>query len=186
MSSIKQVTPLASFSSFGFHMPVAERAHLLFLRGKIVRSITTTAPANKVYRYCIQLKGINGTSVPTHNQQQAVFKPGDRVWLKTPHGRCTTKYKVGRVTGITSAQNITVDGMPRHMKDLQPKAVEMLFHTCRRHNTLIHIRIINIGRCCPLYALVLRQDSINNCLHDGWCNNETKPHAAQAIPSSLK
>ena len=34
-SSIKQVTYLASFTS-GFRMPVAERAHLLFLRSKIV------------------------------------------------------------------------------------------------------------------------------------------------------
>ena len=41
------------------------------------------------------------------------------MWVKTPHGRCTTKYKVGRVTGITSVQNITVDGMPRHVKDLR-------------------------------------------------------------------
>ena len=81
---------------------------------------SATAPANMVYRYHIQLKRINGTSVPTHNQQQAVFKPGDRVWVKTPHGRCTTKYKVGHVTGITSALNITVDGMPRHMKELRP------------------------------------------------------------------
>ena len=54
------------------------------------------------------------------SQQQAVFKPGDRVYVKTPHGRCTTKYKVGRVTGITSAQNITINGMPRHVKDLRP------------------------------------------------------------------
>ena len=73
-----------------------------------------------VYRYCIRLKGINGTPAPLHNQLQAVFKLGDRVWVKTPHGRCTTKYKVGRVTGITSAQNITVAGMPRHVKDLRP------------------------------------------------------------------
>ena len=27
---------------------------------------------------------------------------------------------MGRVTGITSAQNIMVDGMPRHVKDLRP------------------------------------------------------------------
>ena len=81
---------------------------------------SATALANMVYRYRIQLKGINGTSVPTHNQQQAVFKPGDRVWVKTPHGRCTTKYKVGHVTRITSAQNIMVDRMPCHVKDLWP------------------------------------------------------------------
>ena len=73
-----------------------------------------------VYQYRIRLKGINGTQAPTHSQQEAVFKPGDRVWVKTPHGRCTTKYKVGRVTGITSVHNITVDGMPRHLKDLRP------------------------------------------------------------------
>ena len=68
---------------------------------------SATAPTNMVYRYRIRLKGINGTPAPTHDQQQAVFKPGDRVWVKTPHGRCTTKYKVGRVTGITSVLNIT-------------------------------------------------------------------------------
>ena len=45
-SSKKQVTPLASFSSSGFHVPVAESAHLLFLRGKIVCGITTTESYN--------------------------------------------------------------------------------------------------------------------------------------------
>ena len=81
---------------------------------------SATAPANMVYQYRIRLKGINGTLAPTHNQRQAVFKPGDWVWVKTPHGRCTTKYKVGRVTRITSVQNRTVDGMLRHVKDLRP------------------------------------------------------------------
>ena len=79
---------------------------------------SATAPANMVYRYRIWLKGVNGTSVPTHNQEQAVFKLGDRVWVKTPHGQCTTKYKVGQVTGITSAQNIMADGIPLYVKDL--------------------------------------------------------------------
>ena len=81
---------------------------------------SATAPANMVYQYRIRLKGINGALAPTHNQQQAVFKLGDQVWVKAPHGRCATKYKVGCVTGITSAQNITVDRMPRHVKDLRP------------------------------------------------------------------
>ena len=81
---------------------------------------SATAPANMVHQNRIRLKGINGTLAPTHNQQQVVFKLGDRVWVKTPHGRCTTKYKMGCVTGITDAQNITVDGMARHVKDQRP------------------------------------------------------------------
>ena len=36
------------FSSSGFRVPVAERAHLLFLRGKIVRGITTTFTHHKM------------------------------------------------------------------------------------------------------------------------------------------
>ena len=81
---------------------------------------SATAPANMVYRYHIQLKGIHGTPALTLNQRQAIFELGDRVWIKTPHGRCTTRYKVGHVTGITCVQNITVNGMPRHVKDLRP------------------------------------------------------------------
>ena len=46
---------------------------------------SATAPANMVYRYRIRLKGINGTPAPTHNQQQAVFKQGDRVWVTMYH-----------------------------------------------------------------------------------------------------
>ena len=42
-SSIRQVTLLSSFTS-GFCVPVVERVHLLFLRGKIVCGITTTLP----------------------------------------------------------------------------------------------------------------------------------------------
>ena len=52
---------------------------------------STTAPVNMVYWYHVRLKGINGTSVPTQNQLLAIFTPGDRVWVKTPHGRCTSK-----------------------------------------------------------------------------------------------
>ena len=45
---------------------------------------------------------------------------GDRVWVKTPIGRCTSPYPRGRVTGVISPQNVLVDGMPRHVRDLRP------------------------------------------------------------------
>ena len=41
-------------------------------------------------------------------------------WLSVGKDSTWTKYKVGCVTGITSAQNITVDGMSCHRKDLRP------------------------------------------------------------------
>lgn len=39
---------------------------------------------------------------------------------KTPNGQWTTKYGVERVTGNTGMQNISVNGMPRHVRDLRP------------------------------------------------------------------
>ena len=53
-------TSHASFSSSGFHVPVAERAHLLFLWSKIVHGITTTI------WYCCLNFGECGVSLHFH------------------------------------------------------------------------------------------------------------------------
>ena len=52
-------------------------------------------------------------------QQQIRYDIGDRVWMKTPNGRCTSPYAHGRVTGVISPQNVLVDRMPRHVRDLR-------------------------------------------------------------------
>ena len=36
------------------------------------------------------------------------------------HGRWTTKSDSGRVNGVTTTQNVLIDGMPHHVKDMQP------------------------------------------------------------------
>ena len=40
--------------------------------------------------------------------------------MKTSNGRCTSPYTRRRVTGVISPQNILVDGMPCHVRDLRP------------------------------------------------------------------
>ena len=40
--------------------------------------------------------------------------------MKTPNGHCTSPYARGRVRCVISSQNVLVNGMPRHVKDLRP------------------------------------------------------------------
>ena len=44
---------------------------------------------------------------------------GDEVWVKPPNACCTTQWGKGRVTGIHSKNNVSVDGMPRHVLDIR-------------------------------------------------------------------
>lgn len=47
------------------------------------------------------------------------FQVGDLVAVKPVDGRCTSRWRLGRVTGLTSVNNIEVDGVPRHVLDLR-------------------------------------------------------------------
>ena len=47
------------------------------------------------------------------------FRVGDYVWVKPGNARCTTRWNKGRVTDINSANNVSVDGMPRHVLDVR-------------------------------------------------------------------
>ena len=55
----------------------------------------------------------------TEKNESASVRIGDEVWVKPPNARCTTKWKKGHVTGITSRNNVSVDGMPRHVLDIR-------------------------------------------------------------------
>ena len=80
----------------------------------------SSAPANMIHCYPTRLKGIDKVQLKASRQPRTKYMVGDQVWAKDPHGRCTTRYKRGSVTEVTSPQNIMVDGMPRHAKDLRP------------------------------------------------------------------
>ena len=51
--------------------------------------------------------------------KEAQVKIGEEVWVKPPNARCTTQWRKGIVTGINSRNNISVDGMPRHILDIR-------------------------------------------------------------------
>ena len=50
----------------------------------------------------------------------ATRKSADIVWINPPDSRCTTKFKLGRVTGVVSHHSVEVNGLPRYIKDLRP------------------------------------------------------------------
>ena len=77
-----------------------------------------SVPQRSVFTYEWQLGGRDATGEV--EQVKNVVQVGDEVWVKPGEARCTTQWKTGRVTGITSANNVDVDGMPRHVLDIRP------------------------------------------------------------------
>lgn len=49
---------------------------------------------------------------------------GEEVWVKPPNAHCTTKWGKGRVTDVHSQNNVSVDGMPRHILDIRRVVTE--------------------------------------------------------------
>ena len=57
-------------------------------------------------------------TIPT-TEQRSGFKVDDRVFVRPNPSRCTTAWRVGRVSGVQSAQNMEIDGVPRHVADVR-------------------------------------------------------------------
>ena len=75
----------------------------------------STAPANVMHANHLGLRGINIAMAPCNMREK--YRIGDVVWVKTPHSKCTDKLRMGHVI---SPQSVQVDGMPCHVKNLQP------------------------------------------------------------------
>ena len=79
----------------------------------------STAPANIIYSYTAHIRGVDVT-LPPEDAGPSSYKVGDSVWVKIPHGRCTTQFGKGTITGVYSPHSVLVDGTPRHVKDVRP------------------------------------------------------------------
>ena len=78
----------------------------------------STAPANVIYSYTARIKGVIMSSL--EDAGSSSYKVGDSVWVKSPHGRCTTQFGKGTITGVYSPHSVFVDGTSRHVKDVRP------------------------------------------------------------------
>ena len=79
-----------------------------------------TAPADALHRYYVRIKGVEDNPLPEPEVTREKYEKGDIVWVKNPRGKCTTKHSTGCLTEVISLQSVKIDGVPRHVKDLQP------------------------------------------------------------------
>ena len=79
----------------------------------------STAPVNGIYRYEQRIKAIDFTPSMVR-VVDTPYKVGERVWVKPPNARCTTRFGSGKIDEIISPQTVLVDGVPRHVKDVRP------------------------------------------------------------------
>ena len=78
----------------------------------------STTPANAIYNYCFQVKGID-TVPPLWHVDSGPFNVGDTVWVKFPYGWCSTQFKKGMVMGIYSLHSVLINGIPQHIRGLR-------------------------------------------------------------------
>uniref|UniRef100_A0A5S6QJ61 RNA-directed DNA polymerase n=1 Tax=Trichuris muris TaxID=70415 RepID=A0A5S6QJ61_TRIMR len=79
------------------------------------------APANGVYKYAVRIRRVDVSS-KEGPQESSPYAAGDAVWVKPAGIRCDRRYQTGTVTGVMSSQAVEVDGFPRHVRDLRPRA----------------------------------------------------------------
>ena len=54
-----------------------------------------------------------------YHRRMPEYKVGDNVWVKIPHGRRTTQFGKGTITGVYSPHSVLVYGTPRHIMDVR-------------------------------------------------------------------
>ena len=79
-----------------------------------------SAPANAIHRYRVRIKGIDGMCPSSRREVCGPYRIGDPIWVKPLDSRCISKFKKGLVTDVVSEQSVSVNGTPRHVKDLRP------------------------------------------------------------------
>ena len=72
-----------------------------------------------IYSYPARIKGVD-VILPPEDAGHSSYKVGDSVWVKIPHGRCTTQFGKGTIMGVYSPHSVFVDGTPQHVKDVRP------------------------------------------------------------------
>lgn len=80
----------------------------------------SSVPQNSVYRYKWRYPTVVPSGTDNDCDKALPIRMGKEVWVKPPGARCTTQWHRGIVTQVNSSNNISVDGMPRHVLDVRP------------------------------------------------------------------
>ena len=74
-----------------------------------------SVPQRAVFRYEWRHPAVQ-PELKDHDKETTV-EVGKEVWVKPADARCTALWQKGVVTAINSRNNVSVDGMPRHILD---------------------------------------------------------------------
>ena len=105
-STLFIVQSLQTSSMFSIHLTIS-------------MSIVAPLWVTSLHSYRVRIKGIDGMCPPGQREMRSLYRIGDPVWVKFPNSWCNSNFKMGQVTGVVSEQSISVNGTPRHVKDLR-------------------------------------------------------------------
>ena len=116
-------------------------------RGGISHSTVT---AEAIHNYPVWIH--NTDVIPLPNIEQSHYAHFS-MWVKTPSGRCRTRFKTGWVTGIGGAQSVWVDGTLRHIKNLRLVIGSSTWTSCKSNSDMSSNseRIIILGPTVPAW-----------------------------------
>lgn len=83
----------------------------------------SSVPQHSVYKYEWRYPSVVPSGANTGQDDALSIKMGEEVWVKPPDARCTTQWRKGIVTHVNSSNNISVNGMPRHVLDVRPVVI---------------------------------------------------------------
>lgn len=76
----------------------------------------TTVPQRSVFCYDWRHPSVAPVS---RRDSTATISVGEEVWVKPANAKCTSQWRKGTVTDVHSANNLSVDGIPRHILDVR-------------------------------------------------------------------
>ena len=80
----------------------------------------SSAQSAKVFAYRWRHPAVESEDPsPSEEKESQHYRVGDRVLVKPPGARCTTRWTAGQVTDVTSNNTVSVDGVPRHVPDVR-------------------------------------------------------------------
>ena len=79
-----------------------------------------SVPAGTIYAYDGKsIPDVNGNSFKSRGVSLNPYRPGDVVYVKPPNARCTTPWRMGKVTALVSNTAAKIDSITRHISDLR-------------------------------------------------------------------